>query len=338
MQTSTFNAGLRLGQMIHLLTPAGQGNKPFGKALARLRSHLESLVVGATLSGELGEQAAQTITTAEEALAESMARHLDLAKMLTSTSSMTRLIWTKISIAYGGQTGEGLLESAQKALSTGPELRTLNVMSKAQRADLLHTYASLVRNSGWMPTLMRLGFNAHSATLRGADLLAHYSSTPGRAQIQDNLKKFALTDEPNHVPEALGTSNAAVSVAGRFATQVVLLPEAFADPLIASLTALRHPDPTRRSAEDRALANLLEAASKPALVPKGETPEVVAQSTFDTLVNALRERQKTLSAAGVKLREAVEKAAEAQAIEDLKRMDPKLIKLLKSKPDLLKGL
>lgn len=337
MKKNALDNAIRLGQLIRLLTPIANGSKPFNKRLARLRSSVDEQVLLAVLGGETAHatRAERSIEDLENALRGSMVRYLNIPTLLDRSRKERAIYASQVAKAAARRTDveRALLADAEAVLLDNVQLKSV---AQDARAAVLHAFTSVVKNSTWMPTLLRLDVTLSTANTENAHLMQEHGSHPGRADLQTKLLKLCPSYEGVVGVARRGRKKpAAVSAAGLFVTQVAFSAETLlSQPAIAELA-----DVSYLSAEAQpSLTQLLEAATKPVVVGADETPESVAQRIVDELVTGLVARKKTLDAEKDALRKRAEEAAKQTAVVALKQLDPKVLKLLKNNPELLKSI
>lgn len=342
MKKDALNTAIQLGQFIKLLNPLGVRNKVINKDLSRLRSRIdEQVLIAVTQVGTASCTRAQNrLSDLHAALLSSMQTYLDLPKLVSLSGPSTAVSAYQVAktdastgrpMAFRSRVESLLLE---EALSIKVEPSRVTAPQEV-RARVLHAYSSAVRNSSWLPTLLVLKVNLAAANTDGLRLQRQHGSHPGREGLQDNLLILCPSYVEDATPEkgAKRTRKPSVKAAGLYSVQVACSAEALlSHPDVAMLA---HVAPTEGDVEP-SLASLLAAATKPVVLKDGDTPEAVAQAVVDELTKGLMARKKAVDAAERKLRAKAEEAAKEAAIEALKKLDPKLRKLLKSNPDLLK--
>jgi hypothetical protein len=341
MKKETLDTAIRVGQLIKLLTPLGNASKPFGKRLAKLRSGLDEQVVLAVLAGESeqGVRAPAVIAELDAALRDSMVQLLNVKALLTPDSP--HRIYSAAKKARASDVRD-VLNAAEAVTRESTQKMKLD---QTQRALVLHAFTSAVRNTNWLSPLMHLGLDIGAATIENTSLARVNGSQQGRERLETTLLKLCPTYMEGAGPaprrRKASTSTAArtrtpvVKAEGLFVTQVVLNADALLrQPDIAALAG------TSFLSEEAqpSLANLLKKAATPVMVGPDDTPDVVAQHIVNDLVKGLVARNKAIEAEKVALREKAEATAQASAVDALKQLDPKVLKLLKSNPDLLKSV
>jgi len=341
MKKETLDTAIRVGQLIKLLTPLGNSSKPFGKRLAKLRSGLDEQVVLAVLAGETeqGVRAPAVIAELDTALRDSMVQLLNVKALLNPGESPYRVY----AAAKKARTSD--VRDVLNAAEAVPRESTQKLkLEQTKRALVIHAFTSAVRNSTWLSPLMHLGLDIGAATIENASLARVNGSHQGRENLVTTLLKLCPTYMEGSAPAprrrgkastAARTRAPVVKAEGLFVTQVAMSAEALLrQPDIAALAGTSF-----LSAESQpSLANLLKKAATPVVVGPDETPTVVAQRVVDELVKGLVARNKAIEAEKVALRQKAEENAKASAVDALKQLDPKVLKLLKSNPDLLKSV
>ncbi|KVP96775.1 hypothetical protein WJ97_12915 [Burkholderia ubonensis] len=334
MKKNALDNAIRLGQLIRLLTPLGKSSKTFDKRLAKLRSGVDEQVVLAALAVETeqGDRAAGNIEALYQALRGSIVRYLDVKALLKGAPNS----WTE-----GCWPMAGRRVNVQKVLLADAEAVQLESgrgtgIAQPARAGVLHAYTSAVKNSSWMATLIRLDIDLATVNSENANLMKAHSSHQGREGLQATLLKLCPTYAGTVATARRGRSKKPVVKAeGLYVTQVAFNPETLlAQPDIAALA-----NTSVLSAETQpSLAQLLNKAATPVVVGAEETAEAVAQRIVDELVTGLVARKKAIDAEKEALRKKADEAAKASAVDALKQLNPKLLKVLKNNPDLLQSL
>jgi hypothetical protein len=338
MKKETLDTAIRVGQLIKLLTPLGNSSKPFGKRLAKLRSGLDEQVVLAVLAGETeqGVRAPAVIAELDTALRNSMAQMLNVKALLTPDSP--HRVYSTAKKARASDVRD-VLNAAEAVTRESTQKMKLD---QTQRALVLHAFTSAVRNTNWLSPLMHLGLDIGAATIENTNLVRVNGSQQGREKLETTLLKLCPTymDGAGPAPRRRKTATSrtrapVVKAGGLFVTQVVMNADALLrQPDIAALAGTSF-----LSTESQpSLANLLKKAATPVVVGPDETPDVVAQRIVNDLIKGLVARNKAIEAEKVALREKAEATAQASAVDALKQLDPKVLKLLKSNPDLLKSV
>jgi len=339
MKKETLDTAIRVGQLIKLLTPLGNSSKPFGKRLAKLRSGLDEQVVLAVLAGETeqGVRAPAVIAELDAALRDSMVQLLNVKALLTPDSP--HRIYSTAKKARTSDVRD-VLNAAEAVTRESTQKMKLD---QTQRALVLHAFTSAVRNTNWLSPLMHLGLDIGAATIENTSLARVNGSQQGREKLETTLLKLCPTYMAGAGPAprrrkastAVRTRAPVVRAEGMFVTQVVMNADALLrQPDIAALAGTSF-----LSTESQpSLANLLKQAATPVVVGPDDTPDAVAQRIVNDLVKGLVARNKAIEAEKVALREKAEATAQASAVDALKRLDPKVLKLLKSNPDLLKSV
>lgn len=353
MKKEALTQAIYLGQMLRLLAPIADQSKSFEKRLSRLRSCLEEQVVLAVLSsGTVASRAETRIGDMADALRTSMLQYLDVPKLV-------ELSWTpaqQISVYRLGKAGvrfdnySHAMLGPVEAIERDRRLVPAGIGQK-ERARVVHAFTSAVKNTRWAQTLLRLSFDLNTAELENTHLMQRYSSHPGRAALLETLNTLCPdTATAGTTPAARRTraKKLAVSAAGLFSTQVVLSAEALlaqADIVAlvdacnvgantqAAVANLLHQPPTLTT-----VTQLLQQATTPTAVGSDETPEAVAQNLVNTLVAGLQAGKKAADEERAKLRKQADEVAKRAAVDALKTLSPKLLKVLQANPELLKNV
>lgn len=349
MKKEALTQAIYLGQMLRLLAPIADQSKSFEKRLSRLRSCLEEQVVLAVLSsGTVASRAETRIGDMADALRTSMLQYLDVPKLV----ELSRTPAQQISVYRLGKNGvrfdnySHAMLGPVEAIERDRRLVPAGIGQK-ERARVVHAFTSAVKNTRWAQTLLRLSFDLNTAELENTHLMQQYSSHPGRTALLETLNTLCPdTATAGTTPAARRTraKKLAVSAAGLFSTQVVLSAEALlaqADIVAlvdacysgtdASVTRMLQVAPAPTT-----VSRLLQQATTPTAVGSDETPEAVAQNLVNTLVAGLQAGKKAADEERAKLRKQADDVAKRSAVEALKQLNPKLLKVLQANPDLLK--
>lgn len=340
MNKTTLDTAIRAGQYLKLLAPLGNYQKPFGKRLAKLRSGLDEQVVLAVLAAETeqGMRAPAVIADIDKALGDSMKQCLNVKSLLSRVDPPHRVF---SAAKKRSTTDVGVVLTDAEAVPR--ESAKVLKLEQTQRALIIHTFTSAVRNSNWLSPLMSLGLDIGAATIEHGHLARTSGSHQGRENLMTTLLKLCPTymDSDAPAPRRRGKVTTArartpvVKADGLYVTQVALNADALLmQPDIAALAGTTFVGEESSST----LANLFKKAATPVVVGPDETSDVVAQRIVNDLVAGLVARNKAIDAEKVALREKAEESAKATAVDALKQLDPKVLKLLKSNPDLLKSI
>jgi len=266
---------------------------------------------------------------------------------LLNIKELLRLSRTSRAIHFS-QVANGT-ESGKRPLSTRGEEHLLKAMlevnfdanpdvgiSQEKRAKATRAFATVVRNSCWLPTLTQLGLSLAVATEEHEYLLANRGSHQGKALIEEALK--VLCPGYSVVPAKVGTAKLKVKAKALYEVQVVFTSEKLlAQPDIAALATMMPPATAYKTVMP-VLGDLMRDATQPVKVAAGDEPEEVAQAILDKLLTGLHERKKAIEAELRKAKTEAQKKVKAEAVQALKGLSPKLLKALKENPDLLNEL
>lgn len=342
MNKETLDTAIHLGQLITLLTPIAKGSKPFSKRLSRLRSAVESQVALAALyaNTDAGRRAQTRIGQLHAALLGAFKRHVDVPELLRRSSSGDRQVYAmQVISGVRRMDCDSVLLGDAEAVKLEPNRGKGS--NQQARAVVTHAYASAVRNSTWLPTLIQLELGLSLATRESVRLMKEYSTHDGREALHDALLRLCAADTagPNvpvsgaaPAPKRARKKNVAVKAEGLFTVQVVCKAETLlAQADIVALTSINYKDvgpaPT--------LADILEKAIAPVPVGPDETPAAVAQRVVDELVAALVARKKLADDEFAANRAKVDAAAAESAVAALQQLNPALVAALKKNPALL---
>lgn len=352
MKKETLDTAIQLGQIIALLTPLANGSKDFNSRLSRLRARVESQVVLAVVAAktEAGPRAELRIAEMHQALHSAVSRHVDLPVLCEQAAKAREVYSGKVIKGTGRRNFASALLDDVEAIKPEPNLGKGS--DQSQRAEVAHAYASAVRNSVWLPTLLRLELPLARATSENGRLMAEYSTNQGRDALPKTLRALCPSYKAADTALSIGRAQAPALAAagatpapkrtrakkvsvkgdGLFDVQVsVKADKLLAHPDIAALVRVTfkgvEPEPT--------LAQLLEKATTPVNVSPDETPVSVAQRLVDDLVKGLVARQKAADAERAAHRAQLEAAAAESAVAALRDMNPALVAALKKNPQLL---
>lgn len=342
MKKDALNNALRLGQLITLLTPLANASKVFSKKLAQLRSGVhEQVVVAAYWKGETaaGRRAELRIAEALEALQASVMTFIDIKELLKRSESERSIYAFHVAKKAGSVTPRvrdlehNLLEGA---LAVKLESASGTGFTQEFRAEVIRAYTSAVRNSSWLSTLMRLELGLAAANAANAVLTKEHGSHQGREMLNERLLKLCPTYTADAPAKGRG-KKVVVSAEGLYSACVLFN----ADTLLAQSQIAELVDITLPQSGEPAgasLTGLLEKLTKPLPVPEGTSVADYAQARIDELVSGLQARRKAIEAERAKDRLKLEETAKAAAIEALQHLNPRLLKVLKDNPDLLKAV
>jgi hypothetical protein len=339
MKKETLDTAVRVAQMLKLMAPLAAASKPFSKRLSKLRSGLDEQLVLCLLAAESaqGLHAPGAIAELDKALRDSMVEWLNVQGLLDNPhAGFNAARKARIADVHA------VLASAEAV--SYETTQHLN-LDQSQRSQIIRDFTSTVHNSNWLGTLMHVGLTAGIATTHSASLARKHSSEQGRDLLMTKMLRLCPTYVEAVAPARKRSTKAststartsrppAVPAAGLYMTQVVMAADALLkQPDIAALA-----DTTFLSVENQSLAVLLEKAAKPVVVGEGETPDTVAQRIVDELLVGLVARNKAIAAEKQAVRQRAQDAAKATALDALKQLNPKVLKLLKDNPDLLKSV
>ncbi|MDN8078692.1 hypothetical protein QZN30_04960 [Burkholderia multivorans] len=331
MKKNALDAAIHTGQLLRLLSVISPGSeRTFGKRLSQVRSAVDELVVHGVLSTD-----AAVVRNAEEgllatlgALVDGVLAHIDVMNLLKKAKAGTPVYASSVvKSGIRAQTlSVGLLDEAKFP----PKLHA-GAYTQEARAQVIHAYASAVKNSSWIPMFLLLKVGARVAAVENAVWMGQFSSHQGREGLLATLRVLGVDGAEK--PAKRSRSKAlVVPAAGLYSTltQVQVNVEAvLAIPEVAVLASVG-----LESSVATAFATALERASLPVDVPEGNQPQDVAQGVINALLNDL----KACKASADEARAAAEKAAMTSAVAELKKIDPKLLRMLRNNPSLLNQL
>lgn len=341
-ELAPLQAAIGAGQLLRLLGEARWSNKAAVKSLSRLRSKLENLVVQLALSpavdSSAGELVANQLRCLHEALCASFLRYLDIRKVLDLRGGgdgwfPARATCNEAALVAARRLNfHALLLEEADAASGRPLAKSA---SQADRARILHAFASAVRNSSWHLLLLRMGLTLKEAARYDVALREECSSATGREALSGTLEVLCPGAGPavKGAPGSDGAQDKALYV-----TYVALRPESLLVHPKVSVLFEKASGTNGLELEGPPVGDLLSVATCPQEVLEGEQPAAVAQRKLDELIESLTARAKAVTAARAKARRAAEKVAAAEALEKLRALDPKLLKALRANPGLLDKL
>ncbi|HDR9105407.1 TPA: hypothetical protein QDB04_002248 [Burkholderia vietnamiensis] len=331
MKKDALDAAIHIGQLIRVLsTISPSAERTFGKRLAQVRSSVDELVVHGVIStdAEVVRKAEAALLGTLGALVDGVLAHIDVMSLLKKAKAGTPVY--PGSIVKSGirpqSLSVGLFDEAKF-----PEKLHASAYTQEARAQVLHAYASAIKNSSWIPTFLLLKVGARVAAVENAVWMAEFSSHQGREGLPETLRALGV-DAGAKPAKRSRSKTLVVPAAGLFDTvsHVRLNVESvLAVPEVAELAAVG-----LEASVATAFSEALERAAAPVEVPSGKAPEEVAQGVLNTLLNDLKACKKSADAA----RAAAEKAALTSAVAELKKIDPKLLRMLRNNPSLLKQL
>lgn len=338
MNKVSLDTAIHLGQLIKLLAPLGNASKSVDKRLGRLRSGVHEQIILAVAGPDIeaAGRAQRSLDELSTALLGAMVRHLDVQDLLARSHSTREVALLQVIKGVRRNDCESTLFADVEAVRQEPVPE--EPIAQAERARILRAYTSAVKNSSWLPTLLRLKLALRLANSENEYLVKEHSSTQGNDALPATLRSLCPDyDKADSAPVGArpGRSKKAPAAAGLYTLQVAFQAEALlARPDIAALANV-----TFKGAEPApTLGHLLEHATKPVIVSEGDAPDVVAQRILDELVTALVARKTAADAEKATLRQKADEAARNSAVEALKQLSPSLLKTLRSNPELLNAV
>ena len=344
MKKDFLSNALRLGQLITLLAPLANANKAFSKKLGKLRSAVhEQVVMAAYLKSETAayRKVDGNLNEVLSTLQASMLTYLDIKALLKRSETERSIQLAHVVKVYSAETGARLFNVDQRLLEA-----VLNVkfdtasgarFSQEFRGDIIRAYCSAVRNSSWRATLMRLELSLEASSDANKALMHAHGSNQGREMLAERLKKLCPTYFDESTAKARGKKAAVTPLSAeglysncvQFNTEALLSQSQIAE--LVDITVPQSGEPAGTS-----LPELLAKLTKPMQVPQGTPVATFAQACLDELVRGLQARRKAIEQVRAKDRRKATENAKAQAIEALQSLNPKLLKVLKDNPDILK--
>jgi hypothetical protein len=332
MKKDALDAAIHIGQLIRVLSAISPSSeRTFGKRLAQVRSSVDELVVHGVIStdAEVVRKAEAALLATLGALVDGVLAHIDVMSLLKKAKAGTPVY--PGSIVKSGirpQTlSVGLFDEAKF-----PEKLHASAYTQDARAQVLHAYASAIKNSSWIPMFLLLKVGARVAAVENAVWMGEFSSHQGREGLPATLRVLGVDADAKPAKRSRSKTLVVPAAAGLFDTvsHVRLNVESvLAVPEVAELAAVG-----LEASVATAFSEALERAAAPVEVPSGKAPEEVAQGVLNTLLNDLKACKKSADDA----RAAAEKAALTSAVAELKKIDPKLLRMLRNNPSLLKQL
>jgi hypothetical protein len=349
MNKETLDTAIHLGQLITLLTPIANGSKAFSKRLSRLRAGVESQVALSVLAAktDAGSRAQTRINEVHTALLGAFKRQVDVPELLRRSATAREVYAMQVITGVRRMDCDSVLLGDAEAVKLEPNPGKGS--DQAARAAVVHAYVSAVRNSTWLPTLLRLELGLGLATNENARLTKEYSTHNGQEALSDTLLKLCPTYIAGR--EALGNELSKLAPGGAKlapkrarAKKVAVAAECLftvlvackAETLLAQADIAALASVTFKGAEPAPkLAELLEKATTPVPVGPDDTPAAVAQRIVDELVTALTARKKLADDERAAIRAKAEAAAADSAVAALQQLNPALVAALKKNPALL---
>ncbi len=329
MKKETLTTAVELGQMFTLLTPLMRqhAGKPFVKHVSQMRSKADDLMVAAHYEGSAAAEA--HLAAMHTQVLEGIKANIDLPLLLKEER-----------VAYPARIakkGSGMARARnwpEILLGPLPGLFPRAKVADADRARLLHTYSSVVRNSYWGPLLHRLGIQLDVASVYSDQLSYVHGSHQGRENLRENVRSLCPTyfDAPRAIQVPGSTA-----ASGLYVLQACLsLERLMAHPEVAQLAA--ELSPTGKEPEGYELSKLLGDACRPVSLDSGKAADQAMQEVLDTLLEGLIKRKAIFTKERAAARRMAKEQAKAEAKAALQKLDPKLLKALKEHPDVLKEL
>ena len=344
MEKSAFLAAVRLNKLILLYKPLLAGADPgFKKRVARLRSLTEQLVAQAMLG--TAPKASETVlkllfeaakTSLEEQLHVEvlLEQHADRMPRRKNLLKPMGRVWRP---AFLLERVEVVLAGASKMfIDDGVDPLVGEPLDNNERGKLLRQFGSIVRNADWLPLLLDLGVPAPTAVKLNQKLESSYSSHPGRQQLEALIERFC----PASSAEAKKTVRKARKVTcnpdatGLYTLSIQLDAQALSDNTefarLAGLTLPKSGEP-----REHLLSELLAYALAPVRVPDLADMPAIAEQRVTELFDRLLLREQAIKLAKAKEAKEHAKAQKVRIMEELRQLDPKLLKALRSDPGLL---
>lgn len=329
MKKETLTTAVELGQMFTLLTPLMRqhAGKAFVKHVSQMRSKADDLMVAAHYEGSAAAEA--HLAAMHTQVLEGIKANIDLPLLLKEER-----------VAYPARIakkGSGMARARnwpEILLGPLPGLFPRAKVADADRARLLHTYSSVVRNSYWGPLLHRLGIQLDVASVYSDQLSYVHGSHQGRENLRENVRSLCPTyfDAPRTIQVPGSTA-----ASGLYVLQACLsLERLMAHPEIAQLAA--ELSPTGKEPEGYELSKLLGDACRPVSLVSGEAADQAMQEVLGTLLEGLLKRKAIFTKERAAAQRKAKEQAKAEAKAALQKLDPKLLKALKAHPDVLKEL
>jgi len=278
MKKETLTTAVELGQMFTLLTPLMRqhAGKAFVKHVSQMRSKADDLMVAAHYEGSAAAEA--HLAAMHTQVLEGIKANIDLPLLLKEER-----------VAYPARIakkGSGMARARnwpEILLGPLPGLFPRAKVADADRARLLHTYSSVVRNSYWGPLLHRLGIQLDVASVYSDQLSYVHGSHQGRENLRENVRSLCPTyfDAPRTIQVPGSTA-----ASGLYVLQACLsLERLMAHPEIAQLAA--ELSPTGKEPEGYELSKLLGDACRPVSLVSGEAADQAMQEVLGTLLEGL---------------------------------------------------
>lgn len=348
MKAHTLSAALQVAQMLKLLSPLTvRAGRDFEKALARINSNLQEQVLRAVQLTDTpqGARAETRITEMRDALASALTSCFNIPKLLAKNNgtsihvSVSEVLKDDPAIKRAASrmgTLTRMVTDEALAIALEPGIPSF---SQTIRANVFHPFASAVRNNPWIDTLARLGLPLELAADQNLNLYRRHSSHQGRTKLAENLELLC----PGYVgspPTTRSTKRKAASipVADLFYHQVALDGQRLAaHPVLMELASIAEP-PNTPTGTLANVGGLVAEAIRPVRLGPTDQPAELMQERLDSLIAALTARKDAIQKMNSELKKKAQKAALEEARAAVKKLDPKLLKLLKANPELLSDI
>ena len=338
-QDALINA-IKLAQLTKITTPPSFYRKSLSKAVSRIRSRLEGLM---SLAATHCDEA--IVRRAETAIDQ---LYLDVKKCFLAHFNAVAIIDFHLGTqksafsAFKTTPAKGklieadfsrVLESSAFAMPPAKDEKDANA-----RREAIHLFSSVVRNSSWMPLLKDLAIDLPYSALsvRSNALLCKHCSQEGLARAGERMNALLGSAKPTGTKTRKTTRKTALklSAAGLYQTQVV----------VDATAVLSRPDVSAIFAtcagldDDKTLERLVERLVQPILLAPEDNAEARVQERLDEFCAVLTLHQKKIEDEQKKRQKERIAKQEQAAVEALKQLDPKLLRLLRDNPDLLKSV
>ena len=334
MDKNTLQHALLISQLLRCSEHLLKNTKDGSKRLSILRSRLEKLVMLAFESNDplTRSQVEESLANQFTALSASFLQVVELGPFMQAMAMREGPI-------VGKHFRRGISRSLLNLLLEGVEdVPVVSAPSQSDvkvRAEVMRWFATAGRNFSWVPLLTRLGVESADVDNMANHLSALFGSQEGRSKLPDVLRSLCpkfYTEKAKTTGRSNRAGKPKVDASGLFDEMVVVNIESLsAHPSILEL---------RQATSDDAIivnkrAALLKAVTVPHAIKAGHSAAKVAQDLIDDYVAGLYELKKEADKLRLKARREAAAKAEETAVKELREMNPALLKLLKSNPDLL---
>ena len=344
MNRNALTAAIKLAQLTKLVAPTFSYSKNLSKAFSRIRSRLESLVgIAAThQDGAVIQRAEEYIERLYLYVLEGVQTHFNVAVLLDIYLENKK---SSLPAFKTPSHKTSIIETAfNHYLDLSPELMPHGQDKDAlARNKAIQLFSSIVRNSSWMPLLneLKIDMSYPVMSMHCATLLRMHGSQQGVSLVSERVAALLANSAVRPNAEKQKTpitskkkSALKLSAAGLYKTQA----------MIDATTLLSLPEMSVIFAagqgleSDKALESLIEKLVQPIPLAPEDSAEARVQEKLDQFCDELALHQKKIEAARKARQKERDEKQKQIAVQALKQLDPKLLKLLRENPDLLKSV